>query len=135
MRRNNTWTEDVRIYAKARVEIQAKPGIPHDKTKDIEEIMAIIERDSELRCDAYESCKTNDAEDKDTQTTTFIIDVAYYKPCEFREEEGGEWDERIAEPIEDSLDYCYEGECDFETDELIISVIDIDDAETQYESY
>lgn len=135
MRRNNTWTEDVKIHAKARIEVQAKPGVPHDKTKDIEEIMAIIESESELRCDAYEFCGTDDTKDKDAQISIFKVDVAYYKPCEFEEVEGGEKDERLAEPIEDSLDYDYEGDCDFETDELIISITDIDDVDTEYESY
>lgn len=132
--RNDSWVEDVKIYAKARVEIKAKPGVPHDKTKDIEDIKAIITSESGLWCNKHEFCEFDDTEDKDAPTTVFIVDVDYYKPCEFIEVEGGEPDERLAEPIEDSLDFDYEGVDEFETDELTISITDIYDIDTEYES-
>lgn len=135
MRYDDIWTENVKIYAKARVEIEAKPGVPHYKTMDIEEVKAIIESKSELRCDAHEFCEFDDTENKDSPTTVFTVDVEYYKPCEFEEVEGGEPDERLAEPVEDSLDYDYEGDWNFETDELTISIADIYDADTEYETF
>lgn len=129
----DSWVEDIKIYAKARIEIKAKPGIPHYKTMDIEEVKAIIDSESDLRCNAHEFCEFDDTEDKDAPTTVFMVNVAYYRPCEFKEVEGGEKGERLAEPIEDSLDCDYEGAWDFETDELIISITDLDDIETHYE--
>lgn len=124
------YTEDVKVYAKARIEVVAKPGVPHDRTKDIEQIISVIERESDIVCSAH---RTDDSEDRDAPTAIYIVKIEYPRPCEFEEVEGGEPDERLLEAIESTFDPDYEGKDEFETDELVISITDIDDIETDYE--
>lgn len=125
-----TYTGDVKVYAKARIEVVAKLGVPHDRTKDIEEVIAVIERESDI---VYCAHRIDDSEDMGDLITIYIVDVVYLRPCEFEEVMGGEPDERLLEPIDITFDPEYEGKDEFETDDLIISITDIDDIETDYE--
>lgn len=124
------YTGTVYVCAKACVEIEAKPGVPHYKTLDIEKIKDVIEKESILRCYEHSFIEFDATRNEDSPITKFSIRVEYSNSCEFYKEIGGEPDEILFTPYEDDEEYD-DIHC-FETDELMIEITDIEVIKTEY---
>lgn len=114
----------IAVYAKVGIEIKAKPGVPHDKTLDIEKIMGIIENEPRLvDCYGHSFIGFDTRWDEFSPITKFSITVEYSNPCTFYKRSEDVSDEFLAIRKSDAE---YHGRRLFETKELMIEITEVE---------